>query len=229
MAIRAFAASALFFVASGFLGCFFLLFAPVAHNEEFVAEETHNQCGDSADCLTGEVVNLIQELGLSNGFCAHASGHNRAAEQGLNEYNRDSQNDVHNARNHDVVGAVECLFAVKHEREHLTDDRTYQKADEVRRGGVAENVFQCAEVEAVESLGKYAAAEFEQSGKNQRYDKLRAAADETEKSEDDHLAHVFVGLDFVNEFLEPRGKFDFFFALPSVVSVVSVVCSVTTS
>lgn len=208
------AASAIVGVASGFFRFRVFLFAPVAHDEEFVANKAHDKSGDAADGLSGEVVDLIQELRLSDGFCAHASGHNRAAEEGLHKDDRNCQDDVHDAGNENVVGAVEGLFAVEHEGEDLSDDRTDQETDKVRSRGVSEHVFECAEIEAVEFLIQNAGfgSELQKRGQNEGDDKLRSAADETEKREHNHLTHVFVGFDFVNEFLEPCGKFDFLFA-----------------
>lgn len=208
------AASAIVGVASVFFRFLVFLFAPVAHDEEFVAHKAHDKSGDAADGLSGEVVDLIQELRLSDGFCAHASGHNRAAEEGLHKDDRNCQDDVHDAGDDDVVGAVEGLFAVEHEGEDLSDDRTDQETDKVRSRGVSEHVFERAEIEAVEFLIQNAGfgSELQKRGQNEGDDKLRAAADETEKREHNHLTHVFVGFDFVNEFLEPCGKFDFLFA-----------------
>lgn len=97
LAVLARAASAIVGVASGFFRFRVFLFAPVAHNEEFVAHKAHDESGDAADGLSCEVVDLIQELRLSDGFCAHASGHNRAAEEGLHKDDRNCQDDVHDA------------------------------------------------------------------------------------------------------------------------------------
>lgn len=144
------AASTIVGVASVFFRFRVFLFAPVAHNEEFVAHKTHDKSGDAADGLSGEVVDLIQELRLSDGFCAHASGHNRAAEEGLHKDDRNCQDGVHDAGDDDVVCAVEGLFAVEHEGEDLSDDRTDQETDKVRSRGVSEHVFERAEIEAVE-------------------------------------------------------------------------------
>ena len=215
LTIRARAAGALFRVARrSFFRFFVFLFAPVAHDEEFVANKAHDESCDAADCLSREVVDLIQEFRLSDRFCAHASGHNRTAKKGLHKDDCNSQNDIHDAGDDDVVGAVEGLFSVEHEGEDLSDDRTDQETDEVRSRGISEHVFERAEVEAVEFLIQNACfgSEFQKRGQDESDDKLRAAADETEQCEHNHLAHVFVGFDFVNESLKPCGKFDFLFA-----------------
>ena len=196
-----------------FFNRFGFLFSPIAHNEELVAEEAHYECRDTADRLSREVVDLIQEFRLCNGFCFHTRRHNRTAEERLYEDDGHRQNHVHDARDDDIVGAVEGFLSIEDESEHLSDDRTYQETDKVRSGGISEYVVEHAELKTVESLVEYAVCgcEFQKCGQNERYDKLRSATDKTEQSKHDHLAQVFVGFDFVNESLQAFWQFDFLF------------------
>lgn len=140
-----------------FGGCF--LAAPVAHDKEFVAKETDDESRDAADRLSCKVEEQANET-AGFGHCAVACGRDCAAEQGLHKDDEHGKYGVHDARNHNVVGAVEGFLSVEHKRQHLSRDRADQKADKFRGGFVSED-REAADGNTFERFRKHAACVFE--------------------------------------------------------------------
>lgn len=100
------------------------------------------------------------ESAARSGICAVACGRDCAAEQGLHKDDEHGKYGVHDARDHNVVGAVECFLSVEHKRQHLSRDRTDQKADKFRGGFVSED-REAANRNTFERFRKHAACVFE--------------------------------------------------------------------